>query len=392
VTASFFFVGLRDWWEHNVAAGVGWRPLASASAQVRFSVLAGAAALALLLAYHLSLKALLLVLLAAGLPLAWRARAEPARLVTYVLLLAGLCIALGVELVYIRDYLDQSIYERMNTVFKFYFEVWLCLALGCALALTFLLPRVLMGLDALLPPVPWWGMGVGRLSTLADVGTRQAAVRPGAVSLRAMVRGAWLTLLVFLLAGSSIFLVLGTQARVFEHLSWAQYQPPPGGIQPALPSLDGMAYMRGWYPSDYAAINWMNLHIAGTPTIVEATNGSYLWYGRVSIYTGLPTVLGWGDHEAEQRNAAEVYARQADVVAFYGTDDPAAALEFLHRYNVTYVYVGMLEQSCYTTGGQNNGCVSMTGGALTKFATLEDEGALRTVYNADHTTIYRVVE
>ncbi|HEY5003012.1 MAG TPA: DUF2298 domain-containing protein, partial [Ktedonobacteraceae bacterium] len=42
-----------------------------------------------------------------------------AQIYTYLLLVMGLCIGLGIELVYIRDFLDGGDYERMNTVFKF---------------------------------------------------------------------------------------------------------------------------------------------------------------------------------------------------------------------------------------------------------------------------------
>ena len=206
-----------------------------------------------------------------------------------------------------------------------------------------------------------------------------------------MLRLAWVGLLLFLLAGSGIFLVQGTQGRIEEHLSWAAYQPPPGGIQPQLPSLDGMAYMRGWYPGDYAAITWMNQHIAGMPTIVEATNGPYQWYGRVSTYTGLPSVLGWSDHEAEQRYGQEVYPRQNDVQSFYAGEDASAALTFLRRYSVRYVYLGKLERTCFMTTGQDNHCVAMTPGAISKFATLEQNGALRVVYQTADTVIYQVV-
>jgi uncharacterized membrane protein len=49
---------------------------------------------------------------------------------TYILLLAGLCISLGLEIVYVRDFLDGGDYERMNTVFKFSIQAWLCFAIG----------------------------------------------------------------------------------------------------------------------------------------------------------------------------------------------------------------------------------------------------------------------
>ncbi len=86
-----------------------------------------------------------------------------------------------------------------------------------------------------------------------------------------------------------------------------------------------------------------------------------------------------------------MYERQSDVTAFYATDDPNAALAFLNRYGVQYVYVGELERTCYTTGGDSNQCVPLTGGALTKFDTLEQEGRLRAVYRNADTVIYQVV-
>ncbi len=49
-----------------------------------------------------------------------------AQVYTYLLLLMGLCIGLGIELVYIRDFLDGGDYERMNKVIKFSMQAWLC--------------------------------------------------------------------------------------------------------------------------------------------------------------------------------------------------------------------------------------------------------------------------
>jgi uncharacterized membrane protein len=44
---------------------------------------------------------------------------------TSMLLLTGLCISLGLEIVYVRDFLDGGDYERMNTVFKFSIQAWI---------------------------------------------------------------------------------------------------------------------------------------------------------------------------------------------------------------------------------------------------------------------------
>jgi uncharacterized membrane protein len=154
-----------------------------------------------------------------------------------------------------------------------------------------------------------------------------------------------------------------------------------------------MAYMRGWYPGDYDAITWLNSHVGGTPTIVEASTGVYHWHGRVSVYTGLPTVVELG-HESEQRYPDTVSARQNDVEVFWSTEDTSTALDFLHKYGVRYVYMGALERTCYVTRyddtTHSEGCVPMSPGAVAKFQVLEQGGVLHAVYRNADVVIYEV--
>lgn len=370
---SFFFLELRDrlgvsrdpngedGMEANVWDARSWTLLLIYGAVV-------------FIAYLASVKALLLVLIALGLYLALNPRHAPARLFTYMLLLLGLGIAFGVEVIYVRDWLDNSDWERMNTVFKFYYQVWTLFALGGALAFAYIVRRLLAAR--------------AYMRATAHTSPDEAYVgwRPVGGAVR-LARAAWLGALLLLIFGSSVFLVEGTQARLQDPLIWAEVQPPPGGLQPQGLSLDGMAYMRGWYPGDYAAITWMNDHIAGAPVIVEASSGVYNWQGRVSVYTGLPAVLSEG-HELEQRYQNEVYVRQADVESFWSTPDPEAARSFLAQYGVKYVYLGDLERTCYVKEGDT--CVPMSPDAIAKFQTLEQQGILRTVYNNQGVTIYEV--
>jgi YYY domain-containing protein len=376
--ASYFFLELRDDIEERLVSTGAALPEGSTR---RLWLLLAGSALALLAVFSLGLKALLLLLIVVGLYLALTRRHTPLTLVTYTLLLLGLCVAFGVELIYIRDFLDNSPWERMNTVFKFYYQVWTFFALGGALAFTQIAARLAAGGEP-------------------EAATDGAAAEPEATGSaarvwsyttggRGVLRTLWVVTLVLLVAGSSVFLVEGTEARVQDPQIWAQVQPPPGGIQPQGLSLDGMAYMRGWYPGDYAAINWLNTHVGGDPVIVEASNGNYQWYSRVSIYTGLPDVLGWGNREYEQRYGNEVFPRQNDVQTFWATGDPNAALAFLHEYHVHYVYLGQLERTCYVTQPDNT-CVPLPPVALAKFATLQRAGALRVVYQNSGVTIYEV--
>ena len=92
---------------------------------------------------------------------------------------------------------------------------------------------------------------------MSDAVGGHAMLTPGLARLSSP-RGLWLVGLLALVLASSVFLVEGTQVRVQDPAVWALYQPPVAGVQPQGLSIDGMAFMRGWYPGDYAAINWIN--------------------------------------------------------------------------------------------------------------------------------------
>jgi hypothetical protein len=103
---------------------------------------------------------------------------------------------------------------------------------------------------------------------------------------------------------------------------------------------------------DYRAIRWMQDEIQGSPVIVEASPPEYRWGSRFTIYTGLPGVLGWNNHQRQQRVGAgdvQVWERYHDITSFYLTRSIDEARAFLEQYDVRYVVVGMLERMYYET-------------------------------------------
>jgi uncharacterized membrane protein len=137
------------------------------------------------------------------------------------------------------------------------------------------------------------------------------------------------------------------------------------------PSLDGVEYMAySVYfdrdqalelSQDYEAIRWMQENVEGTPVIVEAHTGEYRWGSRFSIYTGLPSVVGWNWHQRQQREFVpgndvwsrvyEVVGNQNDIPGFYFDTDLSRVTAFLREYHVKYIIVGQLEQAYYPGPG-----------------------------------------
>jgi YYY domain-containing protein len=228
----------------------------------------------------------------------------------------GLLLTLSVEFVYLVDVFRM----RMNTIFKFYFQAWILMALASAFA------------------VYWLGRK------------------------RDWLRLAFLAVFWLLFAMGMVYPVFGNAARagMFDH--------PP--------RLDGTAYLAESKPDDYAAITWLNEHVDGTPLILESPGSggsSYVYEGRVSALTGLPTLLGWAGHEGQWRGSYTIQeARDPDIKTIYNTLDLDAAERLLDSYGVTYVYVGPVERGTYDAR------------ALDKFRRFMD-----VVYEEDGVTIYK---
>jgi YYY domain-containing protein len=241
-----------------------------------------------------------------------------------LLALLGLLLTLAPEFVYLQD----VFVTRMNTIFKFYFQAWVLWSLAGAWQVArWIEPRRLFGED-----------GGGALLGAA---------------LSALFIGVGL-----------VYTLLAVPARAQEHgVPW---------------TLDGAAWLGEARPADYAAIRWLNANIDGAPVIVEAPGDqhkAYVYEGRVSALTGLPTVLGWGGHQRQWRgNYDEPARREVDLEQLFTTPDYQEARVILRRYDVAYVYIGPVERQRYPAAG------------LEKF-----EEMLPVVYQQGDVTVYEVI-
>lgn len=260
-----------------------------------------------------------------------------------VLFMTGtaLALTLAVELVAVKGDIN-----RMNTVFKFYYQSWSLMSLSAAAALGWILDK------------------------------------PGGLTNRRLI---WLLGLCMLVFGAFLYPLTATKAKLEDRMT------------PAAPhTLDGMSYMAystygdGPTPEtyqemqlaqDYYAIRWVQQNIEGSPVVVEANTPEYRhWGSRFTIYTGLPGVVGWNWHERQQRALTPdtwVYDRIDAIRSFYMTTNHQKAEEFIRKYNVGIIILGQLERIYYQGAG------------LEKFSQLD--GVLwDKVYEDQETVIYRV--
>ncbi len=186
--------------------------------------------------------------------------------------------------------------------------------------------------------------------------------------------------MVFLIAGAALFTMTGSWGKIRDR--W---------IVDAPRGLDSMTFMKYAYyddfgqrldlSEDYRAIRWMQDNVQGSPVIVEANCSEYRWCTRVTIYTGLPGVVGWNWHQRQQRvfTSTWVEARVAEVGDFYNTVDAELTRVFLEKYDVRYIVVGQLERAAYTPEG------------IAKFERLNGR-YWQEVYRDGNTAIYEVIE
>lgn len=111
---------------------------------------------------------------------------------------------------------------------------------------------------------------------------------------------------------------------------------------------DGLQWLQTSAPADYAAILWLRTQTTGRPTVLEAVGESYTRFGRVSVFSGLPTILGWRAHEWLWRGGFEMpAARTEEVRAIYEQPLGREAAAALARYDVQFIFVGDKEREAY---------------------------------------------
>lgn len=285
-----------------------------------------------------------------------------------LLLAAGFFTTAGVEVLVVADDLIGSPWYRMNTVFKFYNQVWVLLALSAA-SLVALMVR-----ESWRRPAPT-AIAIPTLSVQASW-ARAGLALASVAALASLAYPALAT-------GPRLALQFtpGTPSGSLDALAWMEDGVVPVTGHPEFAEIG--------YAGDKAAIDWLLSNVEGTPVIAEASIGPYRCNGsRISAATGLPTIIGWERHQQQQRYPDTLPARVADVRTLYTSADVEEKEAILRRYNVEYVVVGELER-LYPVA--NNECTPTGSPAGIAAFDAMIGTTLEVAHAADGTTIYRVL-
>ncbi len=299
-------VELLGVWGLFFAVGIAalWPPADSdeASRRKRDLLLASSGGAALLAALVFQKPAFLPILFLAALAIsrgivALRATGPAGASDSFTAFLMVLALAMigGCELIYFKDsYGDQL--QRMNTIFKFYIQAWPLLAIAVVV--------------------------------FADEAWRQAGRR--AKAFRALTAAA---------AAAALFYPANAA------ISRLRQREGPF-------TLDAMSALARRSPGDAAAVAWLEKNASARSILLEATGDPYREFARISSHTGLPTVMGWANHEGLWRsNDADVNARAQLVRGFYSTADEQTAWEIVNKFAVDYIVLGDLERASHPNAG-----------------------------------------
>ncbi|MEE4242555.1 MAG: DUF2298 domain-containing protein [Desulfopila sp.] len=223
------------------------------------------------------------IVLLTGMFYLWKKPCSPPLLFLHVLMITGLLVFTGCEFF--------TLWDHMNTIFKYHYEIWILFSMATAL-----ISKELIG---------------GKIFFKCN------------------------HLPVLLILG------LGLLTPVCVLIAW--WQNPLAEVEKI--TLNGFAYLEKNNPGEASLVHWLR-RVRQQPVISEAFGPSYGEYSRVSSFTGLPTVIGWEYHVFQHGHLwEEIKKRQKDLQSFY--QDPARMQAVMDTYTITYGVLGELEKKAY---------------------------------------------
>ncbi|MCX6044739.1 MAG: DUF2298 domain-containing protein [Chloroflexi bacterium] len=333
------------------------------------------------LLWQRSVLALCLLGLGLAILLLWRRgrQGDPGNLLVALLTATGLAVLAGTQVIYLKDFLQGGDWYRMNTLFKFFSQVWVIWGVAAAIAV----PQIWRNFVAVYATPKFAKTRSAKRTEQPSPEFAESGLSPVLVKEKRVnwpLRVGWSTVFLLLLVVSLAYPIWGTPARLDQRFM---------GWRPAFGTLNGLDYMQqGVYTVpdtntpielkyDWAAIEWLLGHVRGNAVVVESADLEYYRAGgsRVASLTGLSGVSGM--HEGEQRYGEDVGKRNDWLHEFWSTPDVGRMRQMLDELPIALIYAGQLEQDRHPDG-------------VKKLEQLAATGVLTPIFRNERTVIYAV--
>ncbi len=239
-----------------------------------------------------------------------------------LLLCLGLGLVLGCEFVAVKDFYGGSSL-RLNTVFKFHSQAWILLALVSAYLTNRFLNTLIQAIKSDTPGKPVFIIGL-----LAHCTVILAVVGWTAL-------GSWS--------------ILSTKTSGFEN------RPTLNGLAYAFPENRGTGH-RAMSEDDARALLWLldlqRFDYDPDRVILEYSGNPYSNDGRVSTFSGIPTLMAVANHEGiwnrkKKEAMTEKDRRKRVVQSIYSSPDFTESKRLMEEFGVTHVFFGTIERNKY---------------------------------------------
>ena len=294
--------------------------------------------------------------------------ADAGALLATVLTVTGLAILAGTQVLYLKDFLHGGDNYRMNTLFKFFSQVWVIWGIAAAIVT----PHLFKELFGAWPRTKQ--LSLSRMDHRTGLVIPRSAIRRFGSRVIAIT---WVTSFGALFLASLAYPILGTPARLEKRMP---------GWRPEIGTLNGLDFMRaGSYAwpnhhnvfdlrEEWLALQWLLRHIPRNAVILESSELDYYraWGTRVASYTGLTGLNGM--HEQEQRFPEAVESRRQQHRELWETADLGLTEQLMEDLAIDLIYLGQMERLLHPDG-------------VRKFETMAARGRLTHLYENGRVTI-----
>lgn len=209
------------------------------------------------------------------------------------------------EIFFVKDIMSEGPYQRANTFFKVYMQLWLWLGAVSGVVITLLIFPVASQMQRKAFPV-------NTIKVIVIVTTVSLLTYP---------------------------------VKTLKQTVISKYSRSVS---------DGLAFFRDNYPFDYQAYLFLKGLQDGLPQgdkhriIVEASGTSFQDENLFSSYLGWPTLLGWTGHVWTYRGTPRyLEEREADLREIYSGTSEILTANILGKYKADYVIIGSVEKRKY---------------------------------------------